>query len=110
LLFTIGKSLIGWYIGTSAIASSYGAAGALLVVLLWVYYSSEIFLLGAEFTRAYSVRLGSRSDLQPIVEAENRPQQISKLAAITQREVQAWIVITGLLTIVATRVWPSRRS
>jgi membrane protein len=52
-LFTIGKSLIGWYIGSSAVASSYGAAGALIVVLLWVYYSSQVFLLGAEFTRAY---------------------------------------------------------
>ena len=61
-LFTLGKSLIGWYIGTSAVASSYGAAGGLLVMLLWVYYSSQIFLLGAEFTRAYSVRHGSRSD------------------------------------------------
>ncbi|MER8829575.1 YihY/virulence factor BrkB family protein [Mesorhizobium sp. M0938] len=68
-LFTIGKSLIGWYIGASAIASSYGAAGALLVVLLWVFYSSEIFLLGAEFTRAYSVRHGSRSDLQATIDA-----------------------------------------
>ncbi|MBB6414441.1 YihY/virulence factor BrkB family protein [Mesorhizobium sangaii] len=66
-LFTLGKSLIGWYIGTSAIASSYGAAGGLLVILLWVYYSSEIFLLGAEFTRAYSVRHGSRSDLDALV-------------------------------------------
>ncbi|TIN17885.1 MAG: YihY/virulence factor BrkB family protein [Mesorhizobium sp.] len=66
-LFTLGKSLIGWYIGTSATASSYGAAGGLLVILLWVYYSSEIFLLGAELTRAYSVRHGSRSDLRALV-------------------------------------------
>jgi membrane protein len=43
LLFTIGKSLIGWYIGSSAVASSYGAAGALIVLLLWVYYSAQIF-------------------------------------------------------------------
>jgi membrane protein len=75
-LFTIGKSLIGWYIGTSAITSSYGAAGALLIVLLWVYYSSEIFLLGAEFTRAYSVRRGSRPDLKGLVDAE-KPQSIT---------------------------------
>ena len=53
-LFTIGKSLIGWYIGSSAVASTYGAAGALMVVLLWVYYSAQIFLLGAEFTRAWA--------------------------------------------------------
>lgn len=60
-LFTIGKSLVGWYIGSSAIASSYGAAGGLLVVLLWIYYSSQIFLFGAELARAYSIRHGSRS-------------------------------------------------
>lgn len=61
-LFTIGKSLIGWYIGSSAVASSYGAAGALSVVLFWVYYSSQIFLLGAEFTHAYSRRHRSQRD------------------------------------------------
>jgi membrane protein len=72
-LFTLGKSLIGWYIGTSAIASSYGAAGGLLVILLWVYYSSQIFLLGAEFTRAYSVRYGSRFDLTGVVNVASPP-------------------------------------
>ena len=56
VLFSIGKSLIGWYIGSSAVASSYGAAGALIVLLLWVYYSAQIFLLGAEFTRVYANR------------------------------------------------------
>jgi membrane protein len=56
LLFEIGKSIIGWYIGTSAVASTYGAAGALIVVLLWIYYSAQIFLLGAEFTKAYASR------------------------------------------------------
>jgi membrane protein len=59
LLFTIGKTLIGWYIGGSTIATSYGAAGALLVVLLWVYYSAQIFLLGAEFTKAWLGLQGS---------------------------------------------------
>jgi membrane protein len=54
VLFTIGKSLIGWYIGSSAVASSYGAAGGLIVLLLWVYYSAQIFLLGAEFTKVYT--------------------------------------------------------
>ncbi|TPI72584.1 YihY/virulence factor BrkB family protein [Mesorhizobium sp. B2-8-9] len=59
-LFTIGKSLIGLYIGSSAVASSFGAASAVIVVLLWIYYSSLIFLLGAEFTRAYSLERGSQ--------------------------------------------------
>jgi membrane protein len=60
LLFTAGKFLIGIYLGSSAVASTYGAAGARLVILLWVYYSSEVFLFGAELTRAYSVRHGSQ--------------------------------------------------
>jgi membrane protein len=54
LLFTLGKFLIGLYIGKSAIASSYGATGALVILLVWVYYSAQIFLIGAEFTHAYA--------------------------------------------------------
>jgi len=50
LLFSIGKLLIGLYLGKSSVASSFGAAGSLVIVLLWVYYSAQIFLLGAEFT------------------------------------------------------------
>ena len=60
VLFNVGKSLIGWYIGSSAIASSYGAAGGLIVLLLWVYYSVQTFLLGAEFTKTYANRHGSK--------------------------------------------------
>jgi membrane protein len=59
LLFTVGKFLIGLYLGRSAMASSYGAAGALIVVLLWIYYSAEIFLLGAEFTKIYASHRGT---------------------------------------------------
>ncbi len=62
ILFTVGKSLIGWYLGSSAVASSYGAAGALILTLLWVYYSSLIFLFGAEITRAYSISHGSHRE------------------------------------------------
>ncbi|PWT84213.1 MAG: YihY/virulence factor BrkB family protein [Proteobacteria bacterium] len=51
-LFTGGKSLIGWYLGQAAPGSTYGAAGALIVLLLWAYYSAQIFLLGAELTKA----------------------------------------------------------
>lgn len=59
-LFTIGKFLIGFYIGRSDLASGFGAAGSLVVVLVWIYYSAQIFLMGAEFTRIYSFTLGSR--------------------------------------------------
>ena len=56
LLFVAGKFLIGLYISNSAFASSYGSAGSLLVILLWIYYSAQIFLLGAEFTRVFADR------------------------------------------------------
>ncbi len=59
-LFTAGKSLIGLYIGTSAVASAFGAAGSLVVVLVWVYYSAQIFLFGAEFTWVFANAYGSR--------------------------------------------------
>ena len=61
LLFEGGKYVIALYIGQSNIASSYGAAGALIVLLLWIYYSAQIFLLGAEFTRAFAKRYGSHA-------------------------------------------------
>ncbi|MGH8616387.1 MAG: YihY/virulence factor BrkB family protein [Burkholderiales bacterium] len=60
LLFLAGKFLIGVYIGSSGVSSWFGAAASLVVVLLWVYYSAQIFLFGAEFTWAYSHRFGSR--------------------------------------------------
>jgi membrane protein len=53
-LFTLGKFLIGLYIGRSGVASSYGAAGSLVTILIWVYYSSQILLFGAEFTKAFA--------------------------------------------------------
>lgn len=58
-MFTVGKTLIGIYIGSTAVASSYGAAGALVVILVWIYYSSQIFLLGAEFTKVWAAHHGS---------------------------------------------------
>ena len=62
LLFVIGKSLIGLYLGRTAVGSAYGAAGSLVVLVVWIYYSSQILLLGAEFTRVYADHHGSRAD------------------------------------------------
>ena len=58
-MFTVGKTLIGMYIGSSTMGSSYGAASALVIVLVWIYYSSQIFLLGAEFTKVWASHHGS---------------------------------------------------
>jgi membrane protein len=60
-LFTVGKQLIGLYLGRSSLSSAYGAAGSIMVLLLWIYYSAQIFLLGAEFTHVFTYALGSRS-------------------------------------------------
>ncbi len=59
LLFTIGKSLIGLYLGRSTVASVYGAAGSLIVILLWIYYSAQVVFFGAEFTKVYSRHFGT---------------------------------------------------
>ncbi len=60
LLFTIGKLLIGLYLGHASVGSTYGAAGSLLVLLVWIYYSAMILFFGAEFTQVYARRYGSR--------------------------------------------------
>ncbi len=60
LLFTIGKTLLAMYLGHSTVGSAYGAAGSVVVFVVWIYYSAQIFLLGAEFSRVYSRRRGSR--------------------------------------------------
>jgi membrane protein len=59
LLFTVGKQLIGLYLGEAGIGSGYGAAGSLVAVLVWVYYSAQLFFFGAEFTKVYTRRFGS---------------------------------------------------
>jgi membrane protein len=61
LLFSIGKFLIGLYLGKASVGSAYGAAGSLVVFLVWLYYSAQIFFLGAQFTRVFSERRGSRA-------------------------------------------------
>jgi len=65
LLFTGGKRLIGIYLGNSAVASSYGAAGSIVALMLWVYYSAQIFFFGAELTRQYALQFGSLRGQRP---------------------------------------------
>ena len=59
VLFSLGKYGIGFYLGTVALSSSFGAAGAFVVLMVWIYYAAQVFLLGAEFTYHYAVRHGS---------------------------------------------------
>ena len=68
LLFTIGKFAIGLYLGKSQVASGFGAAGSLVVMLVWVYYSAQILLFGAEFTQVYANRFGEK--IQPSDDAK----------------------------------------
>jgi len=61
VMFTAGKLLLGLYLGRAGFTNTYGAAGSLVILLVWVYYSAQVLLFGAEFTRAYTHRFGSRS-------------------------------------------------
>ena len=75
LLFTIGKFLIGLYLVYSSVMSAYGAAGSLVAVLLWVYYSAQIFYFGAEFTKVYAThrghRAGPRQESSPVMQTHH---------------------------------------
>lgn len=75
VLFTVGRFGIGVYLGRSAIASAYGAAGTLVVLLLWLYYSAQVFLLGAEFTCLYAKHRSSRDDGVIRIESGLQQQQ-----------------------------------
>ena len=78
VLFTAGKFLIGLYLGKSGVTSGFGAAGSMVVVLVWVYYSAQIFFMGAEFTWAYANTFGSRK-AQPLpAAAPTVPSQTAK--------------------------------
>jgi membrane protein len=88
LLFSIGKYLIGLYLGNSSIASSYGAAGSFVVLLLWIYYSAFIFLFGAEFTQVYARTFGSRivPNRNAVFVNEEKLPQPGKPSAPTESE------------------------
>jgi membrane protein len=74
VLFTIGQQVIGLYLGHSSISSSYGAAGSVMILLLWVYYTCQILLLGAEFTRVYAEHRGMTLDPESFAEQSRRTQ------------------------------------
>ena len=79
LLFVVSKSLIGLYLGRSSMGSAYGPAGALVLILAWVYYSSLVLLFGAEFTKVYAHRYGSRATSAagpPLPQPRDRPPPV----------------------------------
>ena len=80
LLFAIGKFLIGLYLGKSGVASGFGAAGSLVVLLVWVYYSAQIFLLGAEFTWVYAHHATARARVEPRPRRRRPAQQDNRPA------------------------------
>jgi membrane protein len=77
VLFTLGKFLLGFYIGSSSVTSGYGAAGSVAVLLLWVYYSTQILLLGAEFTQIWAERFGGH--IEPNKNAEFTPEHYARI-------------------------------
>jgi membrane protein len=87
MLFWVGKYLIGLYIGRAAVANSFGAAGTVVVLIVWVYYSAQIFFVGAEFTREFALRHGSRQNSvqagkRRAEEAANEDHMVERAKAI----------------------------
>lgn len=86
MLFNLGKFLLGLYLGRSSVTSAYGAAGSLVVVLLWVYYSAQILFFGAKFTQIYANKFGSRFEPVPGAEAVTLQEVIAKSPHPTKRK------------------------
>jgi membrane protein len=112
VLFTIGQSAIGLYLGKSNIGSAFGAAGSLVIVLVWVYYSALILLYGAEFTQAYAYRMGGH--IEPTEDAQPRgipAQQFEKTdpsplpearrqGATAMHAYRRWWIVVGVVIVV----------
>ncbi len=90
LLFEIGKLLIGVYLGTTSVASGFGAAGSLVVLLVWVYFSAQAFLLGAEFTWVYSHEYGSKAAQSEQKPALPVPSRSAAAPAAVGAKTGAW--------------------
>ncbi|MFN8527870.1 MAG: YihY/virulence factor BrkB family protein [Anaerolineae bacterium] len=92
ILFSIGKYLIGLYLGSSGVASSYGAAGSLIIILLWIFYSAQILLLGAEFTQVWARRYGSHQGRRPAPtpgSVSTAPRTLAAVVPLTDRQRRA---------------------
>lgn len=93
MLFVIGKFLIGWYIGRGAYTSTYGAAGSLMILLVWVYYSVQLLLLGAEFTKAYAQAKGLK--IRPshnAISTDDTPLRVDKTKKPSKQDEQAALI------------------
>jgi membrane protein len=110
LLFTLGKFLIGLYIGKSSVASGFGAAGSLVIVLVWVYYSAQIFLLGAEFTWVYAFRHGSRRGEKQAGAAGQQRAAPSKAKEAADDDSSVRAGPADWPSQTAADVWSSRRT
>jgi membrane protein len=86
ILFTLGKFAIGLYLGRSTLASPFGAAGSVVVLVVWVYYSAQILFFGAEFTQAYALHHGSRikptKNAAPMTEQARAQMGVGQAAAV----------------------------
>ncbi|RPI20463.1 MAG: YihY/virulence factor BrkB family protein [Chloroflexota bacterium] len=106
LLFTVGRTIIGLYLGNSETASNFGAASSVVIILLWVYYSAQILFFGAEFTQVYANELGSR--IVPEEGAQRVGEEARAQQGIPRREPSPGIVGTpgplqpGLVPVTAT--------
>ena len=113
-MFTVGKTGIGLYLGSSTIASSYGAAGAFVIVLLWIYYSSQIFLLGAEFTKAWAAHHGSEAAegtdqpvTAPIIAGAGAHVEVARHAA--SRSGTRWVDVVAVAGVLYAVMRSQRR-
>jgi membrane protein len=97
LLFSLGKFLIGLYLGNSAVASSFGAAGSLVLLLIWIYYSAQILLFGAEFTQVYTNMFGSR--ILPEGEESAVPAATPRLGRVPAKELQPQLATPAAVAI-----------
>ena len=107
-LFVLGKLLIGLYIGNSSVASAFGAAGSLVVLMLWVYYSAQVFLLGAEFTRVYAQEHGSRIGVQePANDEQGAFASPAPVAAVQRHSVVrlGTALALGIAASIGLKLW-----